>query len=208
MLKKLTSEQQECIIEAGIEEFADRGFEKASIKNIAKNAGISVGVLYKYYKNKDDFFNACLEESLKVLIGKLEEFLEGDMTPRERVKKIFTAVIEFSHEHPKAVKMYHEITSGSFSPKARELAKRIEEISSDTYRAYMKALKEVGLLRPGVDEKAAAFFFDNLLVIMQFSYSVDYFDERRKIYLSDLYDDDEALIEQMVTLVDGALLGR
>ena len=46
MLKKLTEEKLSEILECGISEFAEHGFESASMKTIAQRAGISVGVLY------------------------------------------------------------------------------------------------------------------------------------------------------------------
>ena len=49
MLKKLTEEKLNEVLEAGIGEFADCGLHQASMNAIARRAGISVGVLYKYY---------------------------------------------------------------------------------------------------------------------------------------------------------------
>lgn len=208
MLRKLSEEKLIEILEVGSREFAEKGFDKASMKTIASNAGISVGVLYKYYANKDAFFSACLEDSLKVLSDKMEEFLAGDVTPRQRIELILCAAIEFSKKHPNVIRMYHEITSGSFSEKARELATRIEGISAKTYRDYMTALKETNLLKEDIIPEAASFFFDNCLMMLQFSYNVEYFDERRKLYLGKLYDDDKELVRQLMMMLDGALLRR
>ena len=52
MLKKLTEEQQQAILDSAIEEFGRNGLERAQIGSIAKKAGLSVGVIYKYYRNK------------------------------------------------------------------------------------------------------------------------------------------------------------
>ncbi|MBQ1871391.1 MAG: TetR/AcrR family transcriptional regulator [Lachnospiraceae bacterium] len=208
MLQKLTEEKLREILEKGSKEFAEKGFERASMKNIAKSAGISVGVLYKYYENKDDFFDACLEDSLKVLSEKMEEFNSWDITPRDRIERLLHLVLEFSRENPDAVRMYHEITSSSFTEKARKLATHIESISAKTYRDYMTALKEADLLKEDIIPEAAAFFFDNCLMMLQFSYNVDYFDERKKLYLGSVYDNDDVLIKQMMLMLDGALLRR
>ena len=68
MLKKLTQEQLAAVLEAGIAEFAEKGPERASMGAIARAAGLSVGVLYKYYADKEAFFSACLERSLDALV--------------------------------------------------------------------------------------------------------------------------------------------
>ena len=60
MLKKLSDEKINTILETGIAEFAQNGPDRANINVIARKSGVSVGVIYKYYTNKDDFFEACL----------------------------------------------------------------------------------------------------------------------------------------------------
>ena len=77
-MKKLTDEKQAALLEAGIAAFARAGFRGASIGAIAGAAGTSVGVLYKYYENKEAFFDACLRHSLRSLEALLDQQgLEG-----------------------------------------------------------------------------------------------------------------------------------
>ena len=64
MLKPLTKEQTDSILRIAAEEFADKGFAGTAISSIAKKAGVSVGVIYKYYAGKEDLFNACVAKSL------------------------------------------------------------------------------------------------------------------------------------------------
>lgn len=60
-------------MEAGIAAFAAQGYHEASMAAIAREAGLSVGVLYKYYENKDALFDACLRHSLAALEALLQE---------------------------------------------------------------------------------------------------------------------------------------
>ena len=46
--ERASQERQEKILEIGIEEFSANGFENANINVIAKRAGISIGLMYKY----------------------------------------------------------------------------------------------------------------------------------------------------------------
>ena len=52
MGRKLTDDKQGEILRTGITQFAKLGYDRANINTIAKKAGISVGVLYKYYGSK------------------------------------------------------------------------------------------------------------------------------------------------------------
>ena len=67
MLKPLTKEQTDSILSIAAEEFADKGFAGTAIGSIAKKAGVSVGVIYKYYSGKEDLFNACVRKSLECM---------------------------------------------------------------------------------------------------------------------------------------------
>lgn len=52
---------------AAREVFAERGYAKASIEHIAKQAGLSVGAIYLYFRSKEDLYVSLLEETLAML---------------------------------------------------------------------------------------------------------------------------------------------
>jgi|JI10StandDraft_1071094.scaffolds.fasta_scaffold07937_4 AcrR family transcriptional regulator len=52
--------------------FFDRGFARASIEDIAKQAQLSVGAIYLYFKSKEDLYLSILERSLRALGDRLE----------------------------------------------------------------------------------------------------------------------------------------
>lgn len=53
---KLTSEKQETILEAAAKEFADKGYDNASLNQILLDAGLSKGAAYYYFDDKADLF--------------------------------------------------------------------------------------------------------------------------------------------------------
>ena len=58
---RASTERKEKILEVGIEEFASKGYENANINIIAKNSGISIGLMYKYFNTKEDLFITCIQ---------------------------------------------------------------------------------------------------------------------------------------------------
>lgn len=50
------------ILECSMKEFMDKGFEKASMRNIAENAGYTTGILYSRYSSKDELFHELVKE--------------------------------------------------------------------------------------------------------------------------------------------------
>lgn len=55
------------IIESAKKEFLDHGFEKASLKTICQNAGVTTGALYKRYEGKEELFCAVVADTVTAL---------------------------------------------------------------------------------------------------------------------------------------------
>ena len=87
------------ILEAGIAEFARCGFQPASVASVAKNAGVSVGVIYKYFGDKDAFFLACVRHSLELLDATLQEAAAGGGPLEVRMQRLILALIRQSRSH-------------------------------------------------------------------------------------------------------------
>jgi AcrR family transcriptional regulator len=205
MFKKLTDREIDAILEAGIDEFAQNGLDKANMHLIAAKSGVSVGVLYKYYKNKDDFFEACLRHCLAVLDAVIREVLAGDYKILVRAEKLIRALQKSAKERPNYNILYHEITSGSCRKYASIYAKEIESISSATYTAFLTHAQAEGDIRTDADPHLFAFFFDNLLMMLQFSYSCDYYRERFKIYCGDdVFIEDEKVVSELLKFFESA----
>ena len=51
----------ELIHNAAKAEFMEKGFREASLRNIAKSAGVTTGALYGYYRSKEELFKSLAE---------------------------------------------------------------------------------------------------------------------------------------------------
>jgi len=205
MLKKLTEEKISEILETGIAEFAEKGFDRANVNVIAKKAGISVGVLYKYYNDKETFFLACLRRSLDVMESVLCEMLGCEDKILARAEKVIRAAQQYSREHINYINMYNEITSGSSKKYVPVLAKEIEGVTSRIYTQLIAQARDSGDIRSDIDPNMFAFFFDNLLMMIQFSYSCDYYRERFKIFCGeDILDNDEKVVTELLKFLESA----
>lgn len=195
MLKKLAEEQLERLLEAGVEEFALHGLAGANMRTIAERAGISVGALYKYYENKEDFFRACLDRSLEALDRTLAEVASGEAGFREYARRIIRALLRFSREHAGYVRLYCALAA-SGGEEARQLAGEIEGVTARLYTGTIAAGQAAGDLRRDVDPAMLAFFFDNLLMMLQFAGCCDYYRERFRLYCGGTPEEQEERLER------------
>ena len=205
MYRKLNEAALGAILEAGIAEFARCGFQPASIAAVAKNAGVSVGVIYKYFTDKNTFFLQCLDHSLELLSNVLQEAVSEAKDLRGCIRKIVAALISNSKIHSNYNAMYNEIMSGSCRKYAKELVDRIEGRSAELYRTLIEQAQKEGMITTETDAGILAFFFDNLLMMMQFSYSCDYYKDRMRLFCGDLADDEDIMADSLIRFMEAAL---
>lgn len=206
MYKRLDEEALDKLLETGIDEFADKGLDRANINNIAKNAGLSVGVIYKYYQDKDSFFLACVEHSLKLLERTIDDVLQNEEDVISCIKLLIRDLIDGADKHQNYYIMYNEITSGSCKKYAATLARKIEEKTSLIYAELIKRAIDEGKAHFPGNPKMFAFFFDSLLMMLQFSFSCEYYRERIKIFCGeDIFEDRERIAENFMIFMANAL---
>ena len=73
---------RERLLEAAVKVFADRGYQAASVDEIAAAAGLSKGAVYWNFSSKDELFHALLEERIDRQIEETAEFLRTAPTDR------------------------------------------------------------------------------------------------------------------------------
>jgi NRPS condensation-like uncharacterized protein len=85
------------------------------------------------------------------------------------------------------------------------MSQKIETISARYYRELVAEASRSGVIAPGIDEGAAAFFLDSLFLIFQFSYACTYYNERMQIFAGLSADDDETMISRFMQFVKKGL---
>lgn len=86
-LQELRENKKQQILQAALKVFAGKGYNGATINMIAKEAGISKGLMYSYYESKEKL----LEELLNFGMQKAASFLYEDTTRKLDSKEAFAA---------------------------------------------------------------------------------------------------------------------
>ena len=72
-MEEKSSNTLENIFQAGMEEFSDKGFLGASLRQIVKKAGVTTGAFYGYFSSKEALFTAIVEPHAAALMGRYME---------------------------------------------------------------------------------------------------------------------------------------
>lgn len=200
-------ERQNKILEMGIEEFSSKGYENANINVIAQKSGISIGLMYKYFSTKEDLFLTCLKRGMDILEKALYNIMISDDKLLIKAEKLIRTICMHSKKYSNYIKMYNEISSAKGSTdKIKLMVEEIETRRSSIYITSIGQALAKGDVRADLDPRLFAFFLDNLLTELQFSYTCDYYREKFKIYTGvDVNEaDDEQVISQLLKFIESA----
>lgn len=87
-------QSRERIVEAAVEEFADRGFEAAGTRAIAARAGVTQGLVTYHFATKDELWRAAADQ----IFGRLDEGVPPTSAGPDAAA--IRAHVEFSARHP------------------------------------------------------------------------------------------------------------
>jgi AcrR family transcriptional regulator len=111
--KRLSApERREIIEQAATEVFAERGYQSASIDEIARRSGVSAPVVYDHFASKLDLYGRLVERHFADLRAIWREQLAGDDPPQQRTARAFDAWFAYVQAHPFAWRMLFRDTTG------------------------------------------------------------------------------------------------
>ena len=84
------------IVTSARKEFQKKSFEKASMRAIASSAGMTVGNLYRYYKNKEDLFGSIIDPLFKALMNLKKEILSVE---EDKITWLLNSLQELQKEY-------------------------------------------------------------------------------------------------------------
>jgi AcrR family transcriptional regulator len=80
-------DKRQRILEAARERFRYYGVKKTTMQEIARDAGVAVGTLYLYFKDKDDLLVACTEEYVVHHRRQAEAILASDAPAADKLRR-------------------------------------------------------------------------------------------------------------------------
>lgn len=147
------------ILSAAMEEFLEKGFKSASLRNIVKTAGVTTGAFYGYYDSKEDLFEALVSEQydhfMNCFCKAQQEF--ADMPPEEQPNNLSTVsgecmhdMLLYAYEHLNEFKL---ILCHSEGTRFSKFIDEVVEIETKGTHDYLEVLKKLGRPSPYIDER-------------------------------------------------------
>jgi AcrR family transcriptional regulator len=181
------------LLDAAVRVFARKGFHSSRVGDIAEEAGVAHGLLYHYFKSKDQVLEAVFHENWSILVARIESVEETDEPAADQIRHIAAIVLRTWLHLPDVVRVV--IQEFGRSP---ELGERIGELTLpiDALQRVIVRGIERGEFRKDIDPAFAATVvygsIDELLTAW---------------VLGRLPSDEEAVARAEQTLVEVILLG-
>jgi AcrR family transcriptional regulator len=141
------------LLDAAVRVFARKGFHASRVGDIAEEAGVAHGLLYHYFKSKDQVLEAVFHENWSILIARIESVEETDEPSADQLRHISAIVLRTWLHLPDVVRVV--VQEFGRSP---ELAERIGELTLpiDAIQRVIRRGIERGEFRKDIDPVFAA----------------------------------------------------
>jgi AcrR family transcriptional regulator len=107
--KEIRKISKQKILDAALEVFAKQGYHSSTVDAIAKTAGISKGLLYNYFKSKDDVLNELMIGMMEVLMFEIMPLKPGEKFRKEDIINFINTGIDLVLAKPYYWKLYFSV---------------------------------------------------------------------------------------------------
>lgn len=157
------------IINTAVTHFSEKGYRAASVNSIAKDAGISIGGLYRYFASKKELFRYLTECGTAILSEFIGKFSEGmwERNFKQNINLLVSATIEYALQYPHFNKLYLKLGQMSDSEILSMLGGSLERAFMDFYPGLILSGIKGGELSSGSNTKNLAYLLDNDIMSLQ-----------------------------------------
>jgi len=151
------------------EVFAERGFDRASIRDVAKATGLSLAGLYYYYKGKEEILFDIQHEAFTTLLESHAQALAGVRDPEQKLRRVVDAHLAFFASHIAEMK----VMSRESEQLQGEYAAQVDELKRRYVRVVRGIIEELG---PRTDVPTGVLVF---LLFGMMNWVYTWYDEKR-----------------------------
>lgn len=99
------ADRRRVILRAAVEVFSRKGYHGCRIQDVAKEAGVAYGLVYHYFKNKDELLESVFASGWQSFLARVQGEISTDHHVAARVKGIVHVAFEAYRRDPRGVKV-------------------------------------------------------------------------------------------------------
>lgn len=147
------------ILAAAARVFARKGLAGTKIADIADEADMSIGLIYRYFKGKDEVFALLVEQAMGGIVEAARQALDRPGSAWERLEWFITQLLPYQYQQPEcSLVVLHAITSDTVPASVRETVLEQNRMMFDTVRKLIAEAQEEGSVVRGNPDHLAWVF--------------------------------------------------
>ncbi|MBU5591668.1 TetR/AcrR family transcriptional regulator [Clostridium sp. MSJ-4] len=149
------------ILDSALREFGEKSYSQASLNIICSAGNISKGIIYHYFKDKDELFLCCVKDCFDTLVSYIEKGHFDSTDFQSYMQSYLNLRYQFFRENP----YYSNIFFNAVLQPPKHLTLRIKELRKDFDALNLRCCKNILnqiTLRDGITEKEAIEYFSAL----------------------------------------------
>jgi AcrR family transcriptional regulator len=98
-------DKRRVILDAAIRVFAREGFHRCRVSDIAREANVAYGLVYHYFRSKDEVLNTLFSERWALLLEAIDEVDKQEVPVRQKLHAIASFIIDSYQHDPDLMKV-------------------------------------------------------------------------------------------------------
>ncbi|OKH36121.1 TetR family transcriptional regulator [Calothrix sp. HK-06] len=144
-IRRATTEQ---ILKATMDMFIEKGYHSTSIDDVAKRAEISKGLLYHYFKGKEDLLAALVKIRLNDILVVMNTAAAKE-TPGKQIKYIALGALEDVRRQPEVFRFYLNLfTQPKLDPVVAKYSKMLMDEQARQFEVQTEMFQKLGVKNP------------------------------------------------------------
>ena len=100
LMQERMEQNRMAILDSARELIAHGGFKEASIQAIAERAGVSTGLVYRYFENKSQILIEVLSDAIRREVEILDHIAKSDLSAKQKLQKSVTTFVKRAMNSP------------------------------------------------------------------------------------------------------------
>ncbi|HET9143052.1 TetR/AcrR family transcriptional regulator [Actinophytocola sp.] len=155
-------ERREQLLDVARSLFAEKGFDGASVEEIAHRAGVSKPVVYEHFGGKEGIYAVVVDREMQALLGRMTSALDEQGAPRVLLERAAHALLDYVESSADGFRIMVRdspvpASTGTFSSLLNDIASQVEHILAVQFGAR------------GYDRKLATLYSQALVGMVAFT---------------------------------------
>jgi AcrR family transcriptional regulator len=136
-MSAIPKNKSDIILRAALEQFAENGFHSSPVSQLANIAGVGVGSIYRYFKDKDELIHAVFAMVDTALQKGMDTPSDSSLSDQQQFIQLITNLIHYLNAHPWDFKFLEQYYSSPYSIQTKR-ATFSDEDSTEPVNPFVK----------------------------------------------------------------------